>query len=230
MSWQNHPWVVALGAGGATAIFCITLFMTVVVPTWTKSEDNRIVDLERNLSDIRGDRDSKIEAIKKLNETVQKQDSINKQLSNELLNSELTPMFPDSDPYPKTLRKIRIGDSVAQVLTEFGAAAKDGKKGGWVSVDLRNSPFSSLAYYKDSNDKIDSILFLTKDLSYENKIDFNEIARNQLIESFGKPDATADEDGGKVKYCWRRKKLDFSIYPAGLDISNASDGKLTCSP
>ena len=235
-TWKDHPWVVALGTGAATIIFCVTVFMTVVVPTYTKQAENKIDELQRQVAVLSKDRDERAEVIKNLTskaiekpaESARRTEDVHPESSTQLEDPNLVALFTDGDPYPRPLRKIRIGDSIERVASEFGSGVT--AEANWYSVDLTTTPFSGVTYYEDSKKKVDSILFLTRGLSDQDKKTSNAMIRSQLVEAFGQPDAIAPDGNNKVRFCWRRKRTDFSIYSAGLSIASANSGKLTCPP
>lgn len=218
LKWNDHPWVIALASGGATALFCTTVFMTVVLPTWTKMETNRLDEMEKSLAMTRRDRDQ-------IANRQSKATSDLRQASRELLECRVTPMFPDRSPYPRGFRSIKIGDQLQAVSSLYGASARDEEF--WVSVTPTNSIFSSIAYYRQSGDKtsVAHILFQASDIEGSRPAD---VIKSQLVDAFGLPDKEAEKRKGHRKYCWRVGELDVEVDDVGLHLSPSANGSF-CS-
>jgi hypothetical protein len=210
-----------VGAGGATAIFCMTLFMTTVLPTWSKRQDNQITDLTNQLSTARR---ALVESQKEAAARKRQADDVTKlanSLAAELRGERLSPIFVNS-PYPRGTGDIRVGDSTKDLYAAFGLKPDDDEDR--VFVVLKNSAFESAMFFKDkesSNKSIDYISY-SLDSSADRSLPRN-ILLQQLTSVLGKPDASLGPNKkGEVQYCWKWKGLNISTNLRGMVISDGS--------
>ena len=226
-SWKDHPWAIAIGAGGATALFCVTLFMSVVLPTWTKREENRIVELEKELQTSRAERDKKAEELLRLEGELEKTKTEKGRISSEVLEMQLAPLFLNGSPYPRGFDHLKIGDPIDLVQAEFSPEVDDQEF--WLSVKPQNSIFRSIAYYKYGEaprQKIGHILFQFDSLR-EDGASLQSAIEQQLVASFGQPQKVAKKSKDDLQRCWRVGRIDVEFSDSALHLANAQ-GSLDC--
>ncbi|RRV04453.1 hypothetical protein EGJ27_21705 [Pseudomonas sp. v388] len=146
MGWKDHPVIVAALTAAATLAFSTT----VILPIWTKVQDNRIEEYQ--LSE------------KGLKERVEVAESLAAELSrlNKIMTAEGT--FRINDRYPKGLRDLKLGDTVDSLKRKY-PNAKDEDENYWFNINIKdNSVFKGVSYhYSDKTQKITGILYFFKD-------------------------------------------------------------------
>lgn len=213
MSWKDSPGIVAVVSGSATTIFVITICFSVIIPTWLKSKEFQIEQLNRKiggLQEIEKERSEKIseltltldrrkheydkeidrrnneynQEILKLNNSISELQESNKKLS-------LENIFSVEDVYPKGYRMVRIYDPTSRV-SEVYKNKKIEKLDSWISVKLDGDLVREVTYYYvtyKGKEIITHILFF---LSEENAP--KKLIYDQLVEKFGVKNATFVEN------------------------------------
>lgn len=135
------------------------------------------------------------------------------QVESQLVIAQNANLFMYDDPYPIGLGKLRIGDSIDNMIMIYGEKDIEKKDGFW-SVDNKHSKFTHVTYYfNDESPKkeITHILFRT-DVDFKMKNSLQEILENK----FGVPlHLKNDRFGWKVSNGLIHKFEDFSfvLYP-----------------
>lgn len=219
MSWKDSPGIVAVVSGSATTIFVITICFTVIIPTWLKSKEFQIEQLNRKiggLQEIEKERSKEVSELK-LTLNIRKQeykkeiDKISNEYNQEILKlknniSELQEsnkklslenIFSVEDVYPKGYRMVRIYDPTSRI-SEVYKNQKIEKLDSWISVQLDGELVRDVTYYYvkyKGKEIITHILFF---LSEENAP--QELIYDQLVEKFGVKNATFVESNKKNEW------------------------------
>jgi hypothetical protein len=141
--WKDHPGITAAVAAAGTLTLCATIFMSVVLPTFTTRLQNQLDEANANITKLTNnlktaDATSEIESLKK-----QTAD-----LHRELRSERLDKLFSSTDVYPLGLRAIRIGDGFETLVSVYGRDAITEDNWLWAQVNIRDSLFSKVTYYK----------------------------------------------------------------------------------
>lgn len=146
MSWKDHPVVVA----GITAAATLAFSTTVVLPIWTKVQDNRIEEYQQSEKALK----ERVEIAERDSAALSK---INKKMTME-------GVLRINDRYPKGARELRVGDSIERISTVYPQAELDeGER--WYSVKVKdNAIFDEITYYfSKQTKKITHVMFFFSD-------------------------------------------------------------------
>jgi hypothetical protein len=211
-SWKDHPLVVAAGAVAATIALAVLLVKEVILPTHTASLANQISDLQRTkiekekleakVSDLErqmGYRTAELE--KQLSDSKKKISAVEK----ELAAAQLANLFSSGSPYPAGLTKVRVGDLLSSVKSNFPAEVIDANEVGYLAVATNGNVIESVVYYYDDRVKTPRISHISFTLPFGSKLS-EEFLQDKLIESLGQPTTNPR----KSYYSWK--------LPSGLSV------------
>lgn len=227
-SWRDHAWITAIIGGAATAVF----FFTVVLPIWTKVEQNNILDLQGQIEDLKKAVDPESADKKKVAELK----SANERLISDVERLRFGPPFEGGNPYPKVARLVHVGDPISDVIKVY----KDYhpiEKEGWISIKFKGSLFDGAAFYKsvsknNAGGAVDRILFnistLRKnpDSGFSEFFDHTNSIASELIETFGQSKSKRIRDGEIIAQCWRDiQGVDIELSPHSLLILRSGSSR-----
>lgn len=196
MDYKKHPIVIGAAAAISTFGICVTLFFTVILPTWTKELENTVVDQKQQISEFReqiADKDSQIARLEK-SADVQTTEPVSANSNSLEANQDITvsSIFSKTDLYPTSYAQVRIGDSIAAIESRYDKNAITQNIDPWVSVKLDDPLFSDVTYYKIyctyRDIRIDHILFAYKNSRARDAI------TNKIIKIFGSKSLLAASD------------------------------------
>ncbi|HEX5330428.1 hypothetical protein [Sulfuricurvum sp.] len=128
---SKHPLVVVVLAVAGTFGFSYQF----VLPIMTAKMQNDVDKIPSYEKQIKEDKVKISELNKKL-----------KQSESQLAITQNANLFTRDDPYPVGLGKIRIGDSIENLITIYGVESLEKKDGYWTIKNV-NSIFNDITYY-----------------------------------------------------------------------------------
>lgn len=198
IDFKNHPIVImALTVAGS-----LGFYHQIILPIMTAKLQNDVDKIPSYVKQIEEDK-AKID---ELNNKLQ-------QVESQLAIAQNANLFTHDDPYPIGFGKLRIGDSIENLIKIY--EEKDVKKNdGYWSVDNKHAIFTDVTYYfNDESPKkeITHILFQI-DIKVENENFLQDILENK----FGIP-----LKGKNDQYVWKFKneliykddKFSYILYP-----------------
>lgn len=208
MSWRDSPGIVAVVAGSAATVFVVTLGFSVVIPTWLKSKDFQIEQLNRTIGGLNQELDQErqklvVEKTKssiEVKSLVAQRDELRKELAeleSENLKLSTTNMFSKDDVYPNGLRLVRIFQPVSR-LKEVYTEDQLEDSGSWYSVDTGNKVFHQATYYYreyKGHEFITHILFHASE-----KYHATDFIYEKLVEKYGSKSAERVEVGNDEEW------------------------------
>src|SRR5947207_14695231 len=99
MSWNDHPFAVAVGASAATIGLGATLVFTAIIPTWLKSKDNEIANQQAQIQNLQAEPTRLKAELEELNRQLQKVESENLRLRRNLDRVSNDSLFSLDDVY-----------------------------------------------------------------------------------------------------------------------------------
>lgn len=166
---SKHPLVVIALAVVGTFGFSYQF----VLPIMTAKLQNDVDKIPRYEKQIKVDKVRIEELEKKLSE-----------VKTQIQLYETANLFIHDSPYPAGFRKVRIGDSIENLITTYEKQFLEKKDGYW-EVKTQNSVFNEAIYYfneKSSKKEITHILFRS-----EFALDNRMFLQSKLEDAFGQP-------------------------------------------
>lgn len=124
---------------------------------------------------------------KKIDEDNVKIDELNKklqQIETQLAIAQNANLFTQDDPYPIGLGKLRIGDSIENLITYYGEKNLEKKDGFWIIKNIHSVFNQIIYYYNDESPKKEiTHIYFEKAIDLKRKKSLQEILENK----FGTP-------------------------------------------
>lgn len=157
MSWRDSPGIVAVVSGSAATAFVVTLCFSVVIPTWLKSKNFEIEQLNRKIGGLsqeldherqklnseRSERSNEVKRLVAQSEELQEKLT---ELESKNLKLSILNMFSKDDVYPNGLRLVRIFQPMSRIKEVYSEDELE-DTGSWYSVDTGNKIFHQATYY-----------------------------------------------------------------------------------
>lgn len=184
--WKDHPILYVCGAVVTTAFACLTYFNEFALPQRTsRLEDQafRATEESRRLSiELNNQREIAKESRKEAEAAKARQ----RRLSALLLEARTADMFIYGTAYPNGFATVKVGMTAADVYAAYPKESITPDELGFLSVNLKNSPFSEATYYYDEKSERKIITHIAFRLKYEYGQENQNIVR-RITESLGKP-------------------------------------------
>ena len=193
MSWKDSPGIVAVVSGAAATAFVVTICFTVVIPTWLKSKEFEIEQLNRKIGGLQEIVKQRSEEISKLSSALrERKEEYNREVldlngsiselkeSNKKLSLEN--IFSVEDVYPKGYRMVRIFEPISRI-SEVYKNKEIEKRNSWFSVKLDGDLVTQATYYYAKYKEKEIITHVLFHISEENAS--KDLIYEQLVEKFG---------------------------------------------
>ena len=171
-SWKDHPLAIAAIAVSGTIVLGVLLVKEVVLPVYTVSLQNKLSELS-NVKSLLVETEEKAAKLQARLERTEK----------DLFAVQQINLFGLGNPYPATLDKVRLGDSVDAVLSAY-PDAKVQKSDGYWSIELPKSIFRYVAYFFDEKSETRNITHISFKFGYKVPDSF---LQEKLIATLGVP-------------------------------------------